>query len=259
MSNTRIRKDLESFIDDSPEIHDADWEIEAWAEEVFSYIENIYGKERAIAYKESFKNFNEKSRGLKSLLGKLRAEVNKLEQHEEPPKQLSTENNEEKKQIKLLNMAPASLISDNRKIFIVHGHDNEAKETTARYVEKLGLEAIILHEKASGGNTIIEKFEQHSNVGFAIILLTPDDIGASKDKSDKLLPRARQNVIFELGYFIGRLGRKRVCALCKGDVETPSDYQGIVYIPFDKEGGWKLKVANELIEVGIKIDMNKIK
>lgn len=91
--------------------------------------------------------------------------------------------------------------SDSEKVFLVHGHDNELKETVARFLEKIGLIPIILHEQASKGQTIIEKFEEHSNVSYAIVLMTPDDVGNLKSNKGKLNQRARQNVIFELGYF----------------------------------------------------------
>jgi predicted nucleotide-binding protein len=117
-------------------------------------------------------------------------------------------------------------------VFIVHGHNNEAKEKTARLLQKLSLNPIILHEKPNEGQTIIEKFEKNSEVGFAIILLTFDDLGNSK-KVDKLLPRARQNVILEMGYFIGKLGRHRVCSLYEPDVELPSDFNGVLYVEYD--------------------------
>ena len=105
-------------------------------------------------------------------------------------------------------------ILNSRKVFIVHGHDNEAKERVARFLEKLGLEPIILHEKASSGRTIIEKFETYSgDIAFAVVLLTPDDVGCAALSRENQKPRARQNVILELGYFLGRLGRVRICAL----------------------------------------------
>ena len=101
----------------------------------------------------------------------------------------------------------------------------------ARFLEKLGLQPIILHEQPNSGRTIIEKFETYSSdISFAIVLLTPDDIGGINENDQEQQPRARQNVIMELGYFMGRLGRTRVCALHKGGVELPSDYQGVVYI-----------------------------
>mgnify|MGYP000990499644 CR=1 FL=1 len=147
---------------------------------------------------------------------------------------------------------------DKSKVFIVHGHDNAAKEAVARFVEKIGLEAIILHEQASSGNTIIEKIEANSNVGFAIVLYTPCDLGASKEEKDQLKPRARQNVIFEHGYLIGKIGRKNVCHLFKSGVETPSDIEGLVYAPMDAGDGWKYTVAKEMKACGYDVDLNKI-
>lgn len=97
----------------------------------------------------------------------------------------------------------------SQKIFIVHGHDEGARQTVARFIERIGFKAIILSEQANQGRTVIEKIEAHGDVGFAVVLLTPDDIGG-KD-ADSLRPRARQNVLLELGYFIGLLGRKHVC------------------------------------------------
>ena len=106
--------------------------------------------------------------------------------------------------------------------FIVHGHDQTVKSEVARFVEKFELVVTILDEKPGGGRTIIEKFEKYaSNAAFAIVLLTPDDVGAPKDRQDDLKPRARQNVIFEIGYFFKGLGRGRVCAMSKEEVEFP--------------------------------------
>ena len=147
---------------------------------------------------------------------------------------------------------------DKSKVFIVHGHDNAAKEAVARFVEKIGLEAIILHEQASSGKTIIEKIEANSNVGFAIVLYTPCDLGASKGEKDQLKPRARQNVIFEHGYLIGKIGRKNVSALVKGDVETPNDIAGVVYIKMDEADSWKYVVGKEMKACGYDVDLNKI-
>jgi predicted nucleotide-binding protein len=144
-----------------------------------------------------------------------------------------------------------------KKVFVVHGHDGEPKHDVARFIETLGFEAIILHERPSQGRTIIEKFEEHADVGFAVILLTPDDLGRAKSDAD-LKPRARQNVVLELGYFIGRLGRRRVCALKQGNVEIPSDFSGVVYQPYDDNGGWKQALGRELQEAGYEIDWNLV-
>jgi predicted nucleotide-binding protein len=144
----------------------------------------------------------------------------------------------------------------SRKVFVVHGHDDGAREAVARFLQRLGFEPVILHERANQGRTIIEKFEAHGDVGFAVVLLTPDDFGALRDGEQK--PRARQNVILELGYFIGRLTRARVCALKKGDVELPSDILGVVWEEFDERGAWQMKLANELRAAKYEIDLNKI-
>ena len=144
-----------------------------------------------------------------------------------------------------------------REVFVIHGRDDEAKQTVARFLEGLELAPIILHEQANQGRTIIEKLEGHARVGFAIALLTPDDIGGLRERKDNLKPRARQNVIFEFGYFIGRLGRKRVCALVKDDVDRPSDYDGVVYIRMDDSDGWKLRLIRELKNAGFPVDANR--
>jgi len=116
---------------------------------------------------------------------------------------------------------------------------------------------IILREQPNKGRTLIEKFEDYADVGFAIVLLTPDDKGGPKNcGASDLKPRARQNVVFELGYFIGRLGRNRVCALYLEGVEIPSDYSGVVYTKMDPSGAWRLEIAKELKAAGFSVDMN---
>lgn len=146
----------------------------------------------------------------------------------------------------------------SRKVFVVHGHDRAAKESVARCLERLGLEPIILHEQPNIGRTLINKFEDHADVGFAVVLLTPDDVCASSGDPDKEEKRARQNVIFELGYFLGRLGSKKVCPLYKAPVKIPSDYAGVVYLPLDDAGAWKLELGKELKAAGIEVDLNKL-
>ena len=147
---------------------------------------------------------------------------------------------------------------DKNKVFIVYGHDEAAQEKAARFVEKHGLEAIILHEKPSSGRTIIEKIEDYSDVGFAIALYTPDDVGNVKDKAEGLTGRARQNVVFEHGYLMGKLGRENVVALVDGVVELPNDISGVVYIEMDKGSAWKQKLMKEMQQSGYNIDMNDL-
>ena len=144
----------------------------------------------------------------------------------------------------------------SRKIFIVHGHDEGARQTVARFIERIGFEAIILSEQANQGRTIIEKILAHADVGFAVVLLTPDDVGG--EAADSLRPRARQNVLLELGYFIARLGRERVCTLAKGDLEIPTDFAGVVWQALDDGGAWKSALARELKASDYAIDWNKV-
>ena len=143
------------------------------------------------------------------------------------------------------------------KIFLVHGHNEASLHKTARYLEKLNQEVIVLREQPNQGRTIIEKFEDFANVGFAVILMTNDDRGGKNNvEYEKQMPRARQNVIFEFGYFVGRLGRNRVCALYSEGVEIPSDYSGVLYIPIDEQGAWRMLLAKEMRAVGLNVDMN---
>lgn len=146
---------------------------------------------------------------------------------------------------------------DRSKVFIVHGHDNESKLEVARFITKLSFEPIILHEQVSGSKTIIEKIESYSDVGFGIVIYTPCDVGSKQSDSDNLQGRARQNVVFEHGYLIGKLGRSKVCPLVKGSVETPNDISGIVYTSMDTSN-WQVELAKELKAAGYDVDMNKV-
>jgi predicted nucleotide-binding protein len=146
--------------------------------------------------------------------------------------------------------------SFERKVFVVHGRDDGPREAVARFLERLGFEPVILHEQANLGRTVIEKIEAHSDVGFAVVLLTPDDEGNLKGEPPQ--PRARQNVLLELGYFIGKLTRERVCTLKEGDLEIPSDWRGVIDEPFNSGGGWKQTLARELDAAGYEIDWNKV-
>lgn len=149
----------------------------------------------------------------------------------------------------------------SKEIFVVHGHDEAMKESVARVLEKLELKPIILSELPNQGLTLLEKFISNSGVSFAVVLLSPDDKGGEKDKpfaEQKF--RARQNVIFELGYFFGKLERKQVLPLLKNeqDLEILSDFKGVVYTDFDKAGKWKLDLVKELKECGYDVDANKL-
>ena len=161
---------------------------------------------------------------------------------------------EAKKELrKARNVSKESKLTLNKKqIFIVHGHDDKLKLEVARFIEKLGLEAIILSEQANKGKTIIEKIEENTDVGYGIVLYTPCDKGGTADTPyEKMKLRARQNVIFEHGYLIGKLGRERVCALVDGNIEYPSDINGVVYISYQDQ--WQHKISEELKSIGYKI------
>jgi len=150
----------------------------------------------------------------------------------------------------------------SRRIFIVHGHDGELKNELARLLERLGFEPIILHEQPDRGQTIFAKLHgEMADVGFAFIILTSDDVGATVSEADDLKPRARQNVIFEHGLFSGFLKPERVCAIRRGDVEIPSDLHGVLYktLPIGNSiRSIALEIANELRAAGYAIDANKL-
>jgi len=183
---------------------------------------------------------------LEMRLGTLRSIVERLELYEPAPSVGESESAE-----------TAARQQDMQRAFIVHGHDDAARDAVARVLEGLGIEPVILFEKPSGGRTVIEKLEAYSDVGFAVVLLTPDDEGGVHGSGD-MKPRARQNVVFELGYFIGKLTRLHVCALHKGGLELPSDYHGVVYVQMDDAGAWKYKLADEMGLAGYTIDKNRI-
>ncbi len=151
----------------------------------------------------------------------------------------------------------AAAAARGKGVFIVHGTNTGLRDSVARFLrDALGQEPVILAEQPSRGATVIEKFEANSDVGFAVVIMSADDRGGpASAPRDKQRLRARQNVIFELGYFIGKLGRRHVLALYEEGVEIPSDYSGVVYIPLDQAGGWKRLLANELTDAGIPIDL----
>lgn len=145
---------------------------------------------------------------------------------------------------------------DAQDIFIVHGHNETVKQSVARFIQQItGREPIILHEQANSGRTVIEKFEQHAeSVGFAVILLTGDDVGGKRGVAE-MSPRARQNVIVEFGFFVGTLGRNRVAALHEAGVEVPSDFSGVLYTSLESD--WRMELGREMRAAGIQADLNK--
>ena len=140
-------------------------------------------------------------------------------------------------------------------VFVVHGHDNERKLEVAGFIEGVtGKRPTILDERSNRGRTIIEKLGEHAaEAGFAVVLLTADDVGGVDEAS--LRPRARQNVVLELGLFLGLLGRSGVVALCEEGVETPSDIDGVLHVSFAEN--WQIKLANEMTAAEIELDLNK--
>lgn len=146
----------------------------------------------------------------------------------------------------------------NNEIFIVHGHDEALKTEVARTIERVGLSVTILHEKPNEGLTIIQKLEKYAaTAGYAVILMTPDDKGKSK-KETKYKDRARQNVVLEWGYFVGKLGASKVCAIHSENIELPSDISGVLYITYDNNGGWKIQLMKELEKAGYAINWSNL-
>jgi predicted nucleotide-binding protein len=148
-----------------------------------------------------------------------------------------------------------------RKVFVVHGRAAGGfREAAARFIEHLGLSPVILAEQAIEGRTVIESFEANAiDVGYAIVLLTPEDRAYGPDDEAPPRPnRARQNVILELGYFMAKLGRKNVVALLQEGIELPTDILGIMYIPLDDGGAWKTLLARELQAAGYDIDLTRL-
>jgi predicted nucleotide-binding protein len=242
--NETARQQLETYVAEASGFSDT-WQVNQWSKRVAMFLREALGVEESTRFRslKSENEFDELALRCGHLEGLIAREGGPVQLH-------STDAS-----VGHATDAPETRSSD-RQVFLVHGHDGEVKETVARFLEKLDLEPIILHEQANKGRTIIEKFEVSSkDVAFAVVLLTPDDIGCSAAKPTDLQPRARQNVILELGYFVGRLTRTRVCALHKGGVELPSDFQGIVYIEFDSAGAWRAKLAQEFVEAKLTINL----
>lgn len=164
---------------------------------------------------------------------------------------------EEKPMIVIPENPNPLVITGKPKVFIVHGRDSAPKLDVALFLQRIGLQPVILHERPNGGRTLIAKFQQESaDIVFAIVLMTPDDVGGLV--GEKQQSRARQNVIFELGFFIGKLGAAKVCALMHGDIEKPSDFDAVVYVQYTDSGAWKTELARELKHVGIPFDLDAL-
>ncbi len=143
-------------------------------------------------------------------------------------------------------------------IFVVHGRDRGALAEVKQVLIQLGLEPVVLQDQPNQGRTIIEKFEDYAQVGFAVVICTPDDEGKHVAEDAAPIPRVRQNVLLEWGYFLGKLGRESVCALIKGEVEIPSDYAGVLYVEMDGNGDWKSRLARELNQAQYAVDANNL-
>ena len=234
---------IDYLINEGSEITD-EWDIHRWSNKVAVFLRTTLGENLASDFSTLDSDNDWDLLAMK--LGLLQGISAKTKDDAEK----STSAKHEK------NSPQQNSASETRKVFVVHGHDEAAKEATARFLEKLDMQPIILHEQASSGRTIIEKFEKYSeDVGFAVVLLTPDDLGTAQKEPEKLKSRARQNVVLELGYFLGKLTRNRVCALHKGGVELPSDIQGVIYIEMDNNGAWKSKLAQELVHAKYTINL----
>ena len=147
---------------------------------------------------------------------------------------------------------------DSKQVFVVHGRDHGTLAEVKQVLSQLGLEPVILQDLPNQGRTIIEKFEDYAQVGFAVVICTPDDEGKLAQGGREPQPRVRQNVVFEWGYFIGKLRREKVCALIKGGVEIHSDYDGVLYVEMGDNESWKVQLARELKGAGYDVDANKL-
>ena len=243
------------------ELDEAYSQYKMWADYNFDLMGRMfdnprYQREHNAAFGVSFVGGGEPTfqEEVEELRGDVSGEINKLRSLQKRLKIIDV--------VPSVGTTPATSIPqkavDKNKVFIVHGHDGAAREATARLLEKLGLKPIILSEQASGGRTIIEKLERYSDVGFAVVLLTPDDHGASAASPSTMQPRARQNVIFELGFCIAKLGRDRVCTLYRGPMELPSDYTGVVYTPLDEGDAWRYTLTKELRHAGYSVSLDAV-
>ena len=235
-----------------PSVKQVASDIAATLSDVFGVDSQEYKKNRLLLFPSSLLNMSNDTERQETFPGRIGHTIKRLEELIE-----SLEERREDLKAEQQGTPPlARSTLDSRRVFVVHGRDEAAKEKVRTFLTQLELEPVILDEQPSQGQTVIEKFEGNADVDFAVVLFTPDDTGGLADSSNEPRPRARQNVIFELGFFVGKLGRKKVCVLHKGGVEIMSDYHGIVYVDMDDAGAWQLQLAKEIRNVGLNVDMN---
>lgn len=253
---------LNRSITQAIQLEQLDTDFHKWNDYNSEYLKQVFNNE-SNSYKDSYDHVNDwvgglfgRSDTIQEKYHRLREEIgNKIDSLEKLVEKVDLLKSELSEQPAIKEAVFSN--DDNNNVFIVHGHNTDIQQAVARVIEKLELTPIILHEQPNNGKTIIEKFEKHSDVGFAIILLTDDDEGKAKTEIE-LKNRARQNVILELGYFIGKLGRERVLPLHSEGVDLPSDIHGLLYTPIDKSETWKFAVIRELKAVGYDVDANRI-
>lgn len=262
VSKTRAIERLEKLVDEASELDPDDHrsrKFKKWTEDVYSAFIHIFGEDSRQfsrlpgGYILTPSGKSDYFDDMVSVIASNLEDIKCFWGDEEP-----TGHPIDRSECSTLNFEGHEENRNRNRVFVIHGHDEAARETVARFLEKLGLEPVILHEQANKGRTIIEKFEDLADVAFAVVLLTPDDMGGLKDEQTEPKSRARQNVILELGFFLGKFGRQRVCPLTKGDVETPSDYDGVVYTKLDDAGAWKMKLVQELRAADFDVDANKV-
>jgi predicted nucleotide-binding protein len=192
--------------------------------------------------------------GVKKAISLLRAAKKELALRDESRQAALTDEVES-----LIDVADKGIVDAAGRIFIVHGHDGEKKHELARFLRALtGHEPVILHEQPNKGAVLMEKLEASAaSTGYAVALLTADDLGKAKTEDD-LKPRGRQNVVFEMGFFMGALGRKNVAVLYDDGIEEPGDMKGFVYTALDAAGGWKSKIAREIQAAGITVNWSAL-
>jgi predicted nucleotide-binding protein len=230
-------------------------EVEQWRDYNRTWLDRILGGEAAEEYKTasthhySYGFAENPADNLRYLVGEIEKEISKLQSIQGRLSIWATES-------RSVTPGRTDQPSPDAPIFIVHGHDTLRAESVAHTVSTAtGRKTIILRDEANLGQTLIEKFEKHAaEVSYAIIILTPDDHGSRAGETNTR-PRGRQNVIFEMGYFYGLIGRHNVSVLIRPGVEQPSDMDGIAYITFDDDRAWKTELLRELKHADIDVEL----